>query len=343
MVFTPQQYLTKNTIMNLPKIELHCHLDGSVRPETIIDIAKEEKIDIGSFNVEDIKELLVAPLECKSLEEYLEKFDIPNKVMQSNKSLRRITFELLEDAAKENVKYIEVRFAPLLHTRKGLDVEQVLESVIKGIKDAESKFDIKGNVIIGCMRTMSEDSAIEVIESGKKFIGKGVVAVDLCGPELKSFAQNYKKAIALAKNYGYRISIHAGETGIGENVLDSIEILGAERIGHGVYIKNCREAYEIVKHKGITLEMCPTSNIQTKAIDVYKNHPFYDFFNNGIKVSINTDNRTVSDTNMEKESKILFSEFGITKEEYKKIYLDTVEAIFGDEKTKKWLRGFWED
>jgi len=325
---------------NLPKIELHCHLDGSVRPETIIDIAKEEGVSIPYYDIENIKKEVTAPAECKSLDEYLKRFEIPNLVMQSKASLRRITFELLEDCAKENVKYIEVRFAPLLHTTKGLSVEAVIESVIDGIKDAEEKYDIKGNVILSCMRFMSADKAFEVVEAGKKYLSKGVVAIDLCASEGEGFCEKFIEPIALAREYGYRVTIHAGETGIGKNVLEAVELLGAERIGHGVFIKDCIEAYNIVKNKNITLEMCPTSNIQTKAIDVFKNHPIYDFYNDGIRVTVNTDNRTVSDTNMTRECDVLLREFDITFEEYKQIYFNSVDAAFADNETKEWLKKY---
>jgi len=322
---------------NLPKIDLHCHLDGSVRPATIIDIAKATGISIPYYNIENIKNEIVAPIECKSLDEYLKRFEIPNLVMQSKESLRRITFELLEDSAKENVKYIEVRFAPLVHMKSGLNVYEVIESVISGIKDAEEIYDIKGNVILCCMRNMSVKRAFEVVEAGKEYISKGVVAIDLCASEEEGFCEKFIEPIALAREYGYRVTIHAGETGIGKNVLESVELLGAERIGHGVFIKDCIEAYNIVKDKGITLEMCPTSNIQTKAIDAFKNHPIYNFYNDGIRVTVNTDNRTVSDTNMTNECNILLKEFNITFEEYKQIYVDSVDAAFADLETKEWL------
>ncbi len=325
---------------NLPKIELHCHLDGSLRPETIIEIAKEEGIRIPSYDISNIREEVIAPEDCTSLEEYLKRFEIPNLVMQSKESLSRITYELLEDCAKENVKYIEVRFAPLLHIKKGLNVCEVIESVISGIRDAEERYDIRGNVILCCMRFMSTNKAFEVVEAGKKYLSKGVVAVDLCGAEGEGFCSKFIEPIALAREYGYRVTIHAGETGIGKNVLEAVELLGAERIGHGVFIKDCIEAYNIVKDKNITLEMCLTSNIQTKAIDTFENHPFYKFYNDGIRVTFNTDNRTVSDTNMTKECEILLKYFNITFEEYKQIYYNSVDAAFADSETKEKLRNY---
>ncbi|WP_312474117.1 adenosine deaminase [Neobacillus sp.] len=324
----------------LPKIELHCHLDGSLRPETIIDIAKQEGIRLPSVEIEALERELIAPLNCESLDEYLKRFAIPNLVMQSKENLRRISFELFEDAAQENVKYMEVRFAPLLHTVKGLSVDEIIESVIDGMKDAEAQFDIKGNIILSCMRTMSVESAFEVVEEGKKFLGKGVVAIDLCASEEEGFCGKFVEPIALAREYGYRVTIHAGETGIGKNVLEAVELLGAERIGHGVFIKDCVEAYDVVKEKQVVLEMCPTSNVQTKAVPQYSEHPIYQFHKDGIKVTVNTDNRTVSDTTMANECTVVFNEFNISEEDYQQIYLTSVQACFADGETKEKLKKY---
>ncbi|NEZ46760.1 adenosine deaminase [Clostridium niameyense] len=325
----------------LPKVELHCHLDGSIRPETVIDIAKKENILISSYNIEGVKELLIAPMECKSLREYLKRFDIPVQVMQSKYSLKRITYELLEDAYNENVKYMEIRFAPLLHIEKGLTVEEVIESVLEGIKKAEDEFDIKANLILSFLRHMPKNTMIDVIKKSKKFIGRGVVAVDLCGNEEAGFCKNFIEPIKIAKDLGYRVTIHAGEAGVGENVVDAIEMLGAERIGHGIFIKNCDSAYNMVKEKGITLEVCPTSNIQTKAVDKIYNHPIYDFYKDGIRTTINTDNRTVSNTNLTKEYEVIKSNFNITYEDYKKLYFDGIDASFADLNTKNKLKEIW--
>ncbi|WP_026564578.1 adenosine deaminase [Bacillus sp. UNC41MFS5] len=324
----------------LPKIELHCHLDGSLRPETILDIAKRDGISLPSMNRDEILKELIAPLECESLDEYLEKFSIPNLVMQSEENLRRITFELFEDAARENVKYMEVRFAPLLHTAGGLDVEEVIQSVLIGMKDAEKQYEIKGNLILSCMRTMPASRAFEVVEKGRRFLGTGVVAIDLCASEEEGFCGEFVEPIALAREYGYRVTIHAGETGVGKNVLEAVELLGAERIGHGVFIKDCDEAYNIVKEKQVVLEMCPTSNVQTKAVNRFSDHPIYQFHKDGVRVTVNTDNRTVSDTTMSNECNIVFKEFNISEDDYKQIYLTSVEASFADSDTKEMLKKF---
>lgn len=325
-------------IRKLPKIELHCHLDGSVRVDTIIDIAKKEGLKLDSYDRCDIEKLVQVSSDCTSLNEYLKRFDLANKVMQSSKNIKRITFELLEDAQKENIKYIEIRFAPLLHLDGGLSIEEVIQSVIDGITEAEKIYDIKGNIILSCMRTMSEEDAILVVEEGKKFLNKGVVAIDLAGPEEEGFVKRYKKAIELARSYGYNVTIHAGEAASGQNVIDAINILKAQRIGHGVRIKDMKDAYDLVKESGVVLEMCSTSNIQTKAIENFSKYPLYDFYKDGINLSINTDNRTVSNIDLSNEIKLISNEFNMSKEEYIDIYLKSVEAIFADESIKEWLR-----
>lgn len=321
----------------LPKIELHCHLDGSVRPETIIELAKIEGVDLPTSNIEIIKNILIAPMECTSLNEYLERFQVPVAIMQSKESLKRVAYELMEDSAKENIKYIEIRFAPLLHTNKGLTSEDIIQSVLEGIKEGEKNYDIKGNLILSFLRHMPAETIYEVIEIGKKYLGQGVVAIDLCASEEKGFCEKFIKPFLLGKNYGYRVTIHAGETGIGENVFDAIQLLRAERIGHGIHIKNCKEAYELVKEKNIFLEMCPTSNVQTKAVNSFDAHPILDFHRDGIKVTINTDNRTVSNTTLTNECHVIKENFEIDLDTYKNIYFNSVDAAFTDCQTKEKL------
>lgn len=324
-------------INNLPKIELHCHLDGSLRVETVIELAKKENIQLDSYDYDYVKNLLTVEEDCDSLDEYLKRFDLPNEVLQTKENLRRASYELLEDAAKDNVKYIEVRFAPIFHIKKGLGLEEIIESVINGIRDAENKYDIKGNVIISCIRGLSLEHVYESIKAGEKYLGKGVVAIDLAASEKEDFAYEYIEAMKIAKEKGFRITIHAGETGFGKNVRDSINLLGAERIGHGVYIYNDEEAYKLVKDNGITLEMCPKSNIDTKAVNSYEDHPIYKYHKDNIKVNLSTDNRTVSNINLNEETSKLIETFKVNIDEYKEIYINSVSAAFCDDETKKML------
>ncbi|EGT3614819.1 adenosine deaminase [Clostridium perfringens] len=325
-------------LLNLPKIELHCHLDGSLRVETAIELAKKEGIELESYDYDKVKELLVIPEECESLDDYLKRFDLPVSILQRSENLERVAFELMEDANKENVKYIEIRFAPLFHLEKGMTQEEVISSVIKGIRKAEELYDIRGNVILSCLRHHSVDSVYEVIEAGKKFIGKGVVAIDLAGCELENFVKPYEEVMKVAREAGFRVTIHAGETGYGKNVRDAIELLGAERIGHGLFIFNDEEAYNLVKDKGVTLEMCPKSNIDTKGVAKYEEHPIYKYHKDDIKVNLSTDNRTVSNITLTEEFENVDKAFNIDFEDYKKIYLDSVDASFCTDELKEQLK-----
>lgn len=323
---------------NIPKIELHCHLDGSLRVETVIDLAKELSIDLPSENKELLKSYLVAPMDCPSLADYLKRFELPIAVMQTEQALERVAFELMEDCAKENVKYIEIRFAPLFHQKKSLSIQAIIESVLKGIKRGESAYDIKGNLILSFLKFMPEATIYPVLDIAKSYLGKGVVAVDLAGDEEHGFAHDFVDAMSYAKSLGFHITIHAGETGFGVNVLEAIELLGAERIGHGVNIRDHKLAFECVKASGIALEMCPTSNVQTKAVKDFEDHPIKDFIEAGLAVTLNTDNRTVSNTTMTREMRLCEKHLNLSLLEYEQVYKASVAATFASIEIKEWLK-----
>ncbi|MCG9649305.1 adenosine deaminase [Vibrio brasiliensis] len=322
---------------DLPKIDLHCHLDGSLRPQTVIDLAAEQNIELPSTDAEVIKEMMVAPETCPNLQEYLDRFALPIKVMQTAEGIERISFELFEDAAKENVKYLEVRFAPHLHIQQGLSHKQIIESAVKGMKRAEALYDIKGNYILSAVKFLPSDTIPPVLDAGEKFLGNGVVAFDLAGSELDNFAHDYVTYTQYARDKGYRITIHAGEQGCGQNVYDAIELLGAERIGHGVAIKDHEQAYQRVKQDVVGLEACPSSNVQTKAIPELKLHPLKEFHKDGLPVTINTDNRTVSNTTMTQEVEKVMELFDLTAEDYAQIYRASVEQCFASDEVKQKL------
>lgn len=325
-------------LKKIAKIELHCHIDGSIRPSTILDIAIREKMDIPTTDLNEFLEYVRAPKECNSLKDYLKRFGYPNMVMQSEKNIERITYEVMEDAHMDNIKYIELRFAPFLHMKEGLEFDQIVESALAGIKRAKDELGILGNLILCCMRHEDPQLSVKLVENAKKFLGKGVVAIDLAGNEHDFAPELHKEAFDLAKEYGFSITIHAGETGRSENIIKSIELLHADRIGHGVNCKDNMEAFNLVRDRKITLEMCPTSNIQTKAVESYKAHPIYNFYGNNILVNISTDNRTVSNINLNKEYELLkeFDKFSTL--DFKNIYLKSVDASFADQETKEILR-----
>ncbi len=320
--------------LDLPKIDLHCHLDGSVRPATIIELANEQNVVLPTQNIEQIKRLMIAPETCQNLEEYLKRFELPLSVMQTCEGLERISFELFEDAALENVTYMEVRFGPQLHQQLGLSFVAIMESVVAGMKRAEAKYDIKGNYILSILRTFPKDNIKAVIDAGAAYLNKGIVAFDLAGAEFAGFCHEFIEYTDYAKAAGYRITIHAGEQGVGQNVYDAISLLGAERIGHGIDIKDHDAAYDLVKNGNVALETCPSSNIQTKAVEQLCEHPIQDFFLDKLAVTINTDNRTVSNTSMTQEVKKVVEAFDLTEQDYAEIYRISVEQSFASDLVK---------
>lgn len=327
---------------NLPKIDLHCHLDGSVRPQTIIDLARQQNIALPSEDIDEINTLMIAPETCLNLDEYLKRFKLPLSVMQTAEGIERISFELFEDAAKENVKYLEVRFAPLLHLEKDLILTQIIDSAVQGMKRAEELYDIKGNYILSLLRHMPKESIKSVIDTGAKYLNNGVVAFDLAGGEPSGFCHEFIPYTRYAAEKGYRVTIHAGEQGDGQNVYDAISLLGAERVGHGIHIKGHTEAYKLVKNKAVALETCPSSNVQTKAVDKLSSHPIKEFYQDGIPVTINTDNRTVSNTTMTDEVRKVMKEFKLSREDYFNIYKISVTLSFASEPVKQHLLQYAE-
>jgi len=327
---------------NLPKIDLHCHLDGSVRPETILDLAREQNISLPSNDIEEIRTLMIAPETCPNLGEYLQRFDLPLSVMQTAEGIERISFEVFEDAAKENVKYLEVRFGPMLHLEQGLTLEQVFDSVVAGMKRAEAMYDIKGNYILSILRHMPKDRIKEVLDTAAKYLNNGIVAFDLAGGEAPGFCAEFVPYAQYAIEKGYRVTIHAGEQGVGQNVFDAVSLLGAERVGHGIHITGHEDAYKLVKTQNIALETCPSSNVQTKAVESIASHPVKAFYQDGIQITINTDNRTVSNTTMTDEVRKVMEEFNLSREDYFNIYKISIEHAFASDAVKQHLSTFAE-
>lgn len=321
----------------LPKIELHCHLDGSVRPSTLYELALAERL-IQPIDMADFQTLIQVPDDCDSLTTYLKCFDLPIAVMQSTDNIQRIAAELVEDVAATGVKYIEVRFAPHLLMNKGLDFASIVESALSGLKIGEAKTGTIARLILCCMRHLPVEKSIEVVTLGLPYLGQGVVGVDLAGDEHHYPPEIHEKAFCLAKELGYKITVHAGETGIGANVTASIEKLHADRIGHGLFIKDDLMAYEKVHQTRTPLEMCPTSNVQTKGAISHADHPILNFLNAGLPITLNTDNMTVSNITLNTEFAQLEKALGADLKDYWQFYENAIDASFATALEKEYLR-----
>ena len=320
--------------------DIHLHLDGALSPEVIIKIAKEEGIELPTFDPVELKYYLAVPKDCKSLNEYLERFTLPNLVLQTRYGLKEATSDLLERLAKQGLKYVEIRMAPQLSTDKGLTQDEVVETLLEVINKAQEVHSIKANVILCLMRGASKEKNLETVRIAKKYLGKGVVALDLAGAEALFGNELYTEEFALAKSLGIPFTIHAGEASGFESVESALD-MGAIRIGHGIHsLDNKPTIYRLIVNK-IPLEICPTSNLDTKTIKTLDDLRLKDFMNYGVIVTINTDDPTVSDTTLKDEFKLL-EQMGLSIEDAKQIALNTINSSFLTELEKEQLKQYLE-
>ncbi len=323
----------------LPKVDLHLHLDGSIRESTLWEIAAEQGMKLPVEQVGQLTPLMKVTGECGSLVEYLSKFDFVAGFLHKADVLERIAYELVEQAAEQNCRYIEVRFGPQLHRAEGLTCEQTIEAVLRGLHRGEADFGVTARAIAACLRHHSPHRNMEVISAAAQFKDKGLVAVDLAGPEAAFPAYLHRAVFEYAQLLDVPVTIHAGEAGGAENIQEAVTRLGAARIGHGVRLRENPKLLESVRDLGIVLEMCPISNYQTKAMESWETYPVREYFEAGLKLTINTDNLTVSDTSLVREYEVLIEKFGFTLPEIAGLILNGVDAAFLRPEEKARLRG----
>lgn len=315
---------------DLIKLDLHCHLDGSLNVDYVFEILKAQNKVYERVELE--QKLKVKP-DCRSLTEYLEKFDLPLQCLQTSERLNRAAYELVRDASKENVKYIEVRFAPMLSVSANLTCKKVLESVIEGLESAGKEFGVYASAIVCAMRHHSLEQNMEMLRVAREFLGHGVCALDLAGDESGFPTYLFRDLFAEARKLEMPFTIHSGECGSVENVREAIE-LGAKRMGHGIALEKSIELQMVCRNKRIGIEMCPTSNLQTKAVNDLKYYPLEQFVKENIPVSINTDNRTVSGTTMTKEIQFVMERLRQPEEVIIQCTKNAIETAFTDDSVK---------
>ena len=310
-------------------IELHLHLDGSLRPETVWELAKEQNIKLPANTVDEVRDQMQVPEDCRTLEEYLTRFDLPLLVLQTREALERAAFELTEDLAKEGVTYAEIRFAPQLSIKGGMTQEQAVEAAIEGVKRGMEQYpSIRVGLILCCMRGEdNEEWNLQTVKKEKKYLGDVVCAVDIAGAESLYPTERFAPVFEMVREYGLPSTIHAGEAAGPESMKTALAF-GAKRIGHGVAAVEDPELVRRLIEEQITLEVCVTSNYQTKVVPSIEAHPIRRLFNAGVRVTVNSDNRTVSNTNIRKELDILRNVFGFKEQEIEKMEEYAWEARF---------------
>jgi adenosine deaminase len=316
-------------LARLPKAELHVHLDGSLRPETIWELAETQSVELPADSETGIGRWFRQELPERDLVGYLARFDVTTSVMQTEEALERIAFELLEDAAAENVWYMEVRYAPILSTKRGLSPRQVVDAVQRGLARGQKEYPrTQAYQIICGLRHFEPERAMRMAALAVEYKGRGVLAFDLAGAEVDNPAKRFREAFYLVLNANLNVTVHAGEAYGPESIHQALHWAGAHRIGHGVRLREDDDLLEYVRDHRIPLEMCPTSNVQTGAVDSIEEHPIREYFDRGLRVTVNTDNRLMSDTTMTQELALLVEHLGFDLEEIKKLLLNGFKSAF---------------
>jgi adenosine deaminase len=319
--------ISAELIRRLPKAELHCHLDGSLRPQTLLELAREYRVALPRDDAEALRDYMLVT-DARNLEDYLARFDVTLAVMQTAESLERIAYELGIDAARDGVWYIEVRFAPILNTRRGLTADQVVEAVVRGLGRAEREVGIIGRVIVCALRNLPPERSLELARLAVDHREGGVVAFDLAGGEIGNPAGYHADAFRYAREHDLACTCHAGEGDGATSVREAVHACGAHRIGHATRLIEDASLTQYVNDRRIALEICLTSNVHTRAASSYEEHPLRRYFDRGMNVVLNTDNRLMSGTTLSDEYLHAVQSLDFTLDDLGRIALNGFESAF---------------
>jgi adenosine deaminase len=329
--------VTRELLRSLPKTDLHCHLDGSLRLATILDLAERQRVKLPASTEEELAKAIHKGEICKDLVEYLKAFDITCSVMQTEEALERTAYELAEDAANENVWHLEVRYAPVLHTRRGLSLARINDAVLHGLRRAQRDFNISTGVILCGIRNMDPRDSYRLAELAVAYKGRGVVAFDLAGGERGNPAKVHSKAFELIRENNMNVTVHAGEAYGPPSIKQALHDCGANRIGHGTRLAEDGDLLAYVTDHRIPLEVCLLSNVQTSVVDDLSRHPLRLYFDLGVRVSLNTDNRLITDTTVTDELWRAHVDLGFTLEELKILLVQGFKSAFLPYREKRTL------
>jgi adenosine deaminase len=314
-------------LRRIPKAELHCHLDGSVRPATLLELGRALGVELPAATEHELAHHMYVR-DARHLEDYLTRFDVTLSVMQSRETLERITYELCEDAAADGVRYIEVRYAPVLNTAGGLSLEAAVEAPLAALARARRDCGIVARIVICGLRHLSPTLSLELARLAVRFQGRGVVGFDLAGGEAGHPASAHRAAFRHARDHGMCCTCHAGEGAGAESVADAVHACGVQRIGHGTRLIEDPRLTDELAGRGIAIEACLTSNVQTRAVPDYASHPLRAYFERGMRVTLNTDNRLMSATTLTAEYAHAANELHFTLDELCTLARNGFESAF---------------
>ena len=324
---------TLDTIRALPKVELHIHILGSIRPETLLSIIESDGIKAPYTNEEEIIKRFEYTDFANFLQGYMEIVDY----ITDERHFEQITYEMLDNCAKSNVHYVEASFSPSDHIPKGLDFDKMADSINIGIQRAKQDFGIETNIRVDLVRNSSIEEAMGILDNIEKS-PDNIISIDLGGNEAQNppgpFAEPYKRASTM----GLHRVAHAGEAAGPDSIWEAIRFLDVERIGHGVTAHQDPELVEYMKRERIALEMCPVSNLRTGVVPSIKEHPIREYFDKGLLVTVSSDDPSLFHTDMNNEYIQLHQQLGFTVPELFQISMNGIDAAFLDEEIKSQLR-----
>ena len=325
--------MDRKWIEALPKMDLHCHLDGSIHSQRIRDYLAS----IGEALPEDFDRWIAVSEDCPSLTEYLRCFDLPLRWLQTEEGLEQAVVDLLWDAKVENTRYLEIRFAPTLHLEGGLTYGRVFQALARGKARGEAETGVCCRLIVCAMRHHTREQNLAMLEAAKEFFPQLVCAADLAGDENAFPTTCHLDFFHRAAQLGIPFTIHSGETGNRENIRAALE-LGACRLGHGIAMAEDKALQERCRAAGVGIELCPTSNFQTKAARVWEEYPLRRYLEMGLKACLNTDNRTVSCTDLNREYLRAMEEGGCSRAEILTLLENACDISFAPEEVKAAFR-----
>ncbi|NTU62664.1 MAG: adenosine deaminase [Chloroflexi bacterium] len=322
----------------LPKVDLHRHLEGSLRLETLAEIAQEHGIDLPSYDLEQLRPYVQFTDEEPGFHRFLEKFKLLRRFYTTREAVKRVAYEAVVDAATDNVKYLELRFSPsaLAHAQN-FPLHEVTEWVIEAVEQAQAETGVMARLLCAVVRHDSIDLARQVIEVAIAYRDRGIVGVDLTGDEVHYPAAPFAPLFRRVADYGLGITIHAGEAGGAENVREAVEVLHAQRIGHGIRSIEDSKVVQLLRQQGVALEICPTSNLQTGVVDNFGLHPLRDLYVLGVNVTINTDDPSISDTSLTDEYMVAMMGLGVTLRDLRMCTRNSIRAAFLPPEAKQHL------
>ncbi|HEV8401086.1 MAG TPA: adenosine deaminase [Gemmatimonadales bacterium] len=318
--------LTKEALRHWPKAELHVHLDGALRPATMLELARAQGIKLPADTPEALAKAMLVR-DAKSLEEYLQKYDVTLSVLQTKAALERVAYEFVVDVAAENVRYVEVRYSPLLH-RPALTLAEAIEAPLAGIRRAEAETGTKVGLIVCGIRTRPPAESLELARAAADYRSAGIVAFDLAGAERGHPAREHKAAFEYAAAHGMACTCHAGEGDGPGSIHEALHECGATRIGHGTRLGEDPALLDEVVERRIPLEMCLTSNVHTHTVTQVAEHPFKRYLQQGVVVTLNTDGRLTDGVTLTDEYYLAHAALGLSPDDLSRVVLNACESAF---------------